>query len=106
MKNSLRTKAVVITSLVCAGSGLIGCGPSIKGTYSDGGSILLEVRSGGAATLTFMGDSAPCTYAVAGSQFNLDCQGQAGKLTFTIHDDGSLVGPPGTFVPPLRKTKS
>ena len=106
MKNSLRKKVLAIASLVCAGGGLIGCGPNIKGTYSDGGSIILEVRSGGAATFTFMGDSVPCTYAVAGSQFSLDCQGQAGKLTFTIHDDGSLVGPPGTFVPPLRKTKS
>jgi hypothetical protein len=106
MKNSLRKKVVVIATLVCAGSGLTGCGPDIKGTYSDGGSVILEVRSGGAATMTFMGESAPCTYVVSGSQLNLDCKGEAGKLTLTIHDDGSLVGPPGTFVPPLRKTKS
>jgi len=36
----------------------------------------------------------------------LDCKGDPGKVTFTIHDDGSLTGPPGTFMPALRKRKS
>jgi hypothetical protein len=86
--------------------GLVACGSSVKGTYSDAtGSYVLDVKSGGAATLTFMGESAPCTYTVAGTQLGLDCHGEAGKTAFTMHDDGSLTGPPGTLIPALRKTK-
>jgi hypothetical protein len=75
------------------------------GTYSDrGGAITLELKSGGKATLTFMGDPASCIYKVDGKKLLLDCKKE--KLTFTIHDDGSLTGPPETGMPALRKSKS
>ena len=86
---------------------IVACGASgVKGTYSDpGGSMVLEVRSGGQATFTFMGSPAACTYAAEGDKLNLDCKGDAGKIVMTIHDDGSLTGPPGGFMPVLRKSK-
>ena len=83
----------------CGGSGL-------KGTYSDpGGAVLLDIRSGGEASLTMMGEVAPCTYDSNGDKLSLSCKGDKDKLVFTIHDDGSLTGPPGTFIPALRKKK-
>ena len=102
-----RREVMLMAALLVAGSVLTGCGSSIQGTYSDGpGSVLLEVRSGGEAKLTFMGDAASCNYTVEGDKLNLGCKGQTGKMAFTIHDDGSLTGPPGSFVSALRKTKS
>ncbi len=84
-----------------------GCGSSVQGTYSDpNGAFTLELKSGGNAAFTFMGQTAQCTYTVDGNKLMLDCKGDPGKVTFTIHDDGSLTGPPGTFMPALRKTKS
>lgn len=83
-----------------------GCNcPGTTGTYSDlGGAITLELKSGGKATLTFMGDPASCIYKVDGKKLLLNCKNE--QLTFTIHDDGSLTGPPGTVMPALRKSKS
>jgi hypothetical protein len=107
VKNNLLLKLMLIGCLVCAGVGLSGCGRSVKGTYADTtGSYVLNVKSGSAATLTFLGASTPCTYAVSGDQLYLDCHGQSGKVAFTIHNDGSLTGPPGTVIPALRKAKS
>lgn len=83
---------------------VIGC-HSITGTYSDAnGAVILELRSGGSASLTFMGDVENCSYTSSGKQVTLTCQGSPVPTTvFNIHDDGSLTGPPGAFMPPLRK---
>jgi hypothetical protein len=84
----------------------IGCTSGPSGTYSDTmGSVILELKSGGKANITFMGEVADCTDSTSGNQLTLDCKGQAGKIVFTIHDDGSLTGPPGGFMPALRKQK-
>ena len=84
---------------------LTGCG-GVKGTYSDpNAAVVLELRSGGDAAITFMGETVACTYSTSGKQVLLDCKPPAGKMTFTIHDDQSLTGPPGGFMPTLRKQK-
>ncbi len=92
MKNT-----ILLTSLLtCAVLLTIGCTSGPSGTYSDAnGAVLLELKSGGKANITFMGDVADCTDSTSGHQLTLDCKGQAGKIAFTIHDDGSLTGPPG-----------
>lgn len=103
-RNLLRT---TILSLVSAASlVLASCKSSLVGTYtSPNDPVMLELRSGGKAAFTFMGQEASCTYKSSGSQLTLNCPGTMGTMLWTIHDDGSLTGPPGTFVPPLRKTK-
>jgi hypothetical protein len=84
--------------------GCTSCGSGPQGTYSDPvGSFILELRSGGKATFTVMGDAASCTYRVDGNKLMLACKND--KATFTMNDDGSLTSPPGTFMPPLRKGK-
>jgi hypothetical protein len=81
------------------------CGSKVQGTYSDvTGGVMLELKSGGQATFTFAGEATPCTYKVDGNQLTLDCKGD--QTVFTIHDDGSLTGPPGNLIGALRKTKS
>jgi hypothetical protein len=86
------------TIALCAGCG------GVQGTYSDpGGAMTLQLKSGGAATVTFMGQTATCTYTTASNQVTMDCPQAGGKMVFTIQNDGSLAGPPGSFIQPLKK---
>lgn len=84
------------------------CDSGPKGTYTDAnGAVILELRSGGKANFTFMGDVENCTYESNAKQLTLTCKGSPAPVTvFNIHDDGSLTGPAGSFMPPLRKEKS
>jgi len=91
----------VVSSLL-----VFGCNSGPRGVYSDAnGALILELRSGGKANFTFMGDVQDCTYESGGKQLTLNCKGEAGTTVFNIHDDGSLTGPAGSFMPPLRKQK-
>ncbi len=101
----LGTLAIVsaaIALLIC------GCNSGPKGTYTDAnGAVILELRSGGKANFTFMGDVEECSYKASDRQLTLSCKGSPVPTTvFNIHDDGSLTGPPGSLMPPLRKEKS
>jgi len=92
--------------VLCVSCAFAGCGSSVTGTYADAsGSFGLDVKSGGQATITYMGAADPCTYTSTGKQLTLNCQGQAGNAVFTINDDGSLTGPPDSAIPQLKKTK-
>lgn len=98
------------SGILTAGAAVLmcGCNSGPKGTYTDAnGAVILELKSGGKANFTFMGDVEDCTYESSGKQLTLTCKGSPAPVTvFNIHDDGSLTGPPGTFMPPLRKEKS
>lgn len=98
---------MLVLGLFAGASLAAGCGcSSLPGTYSDpNGAITLEIKSGGSANLSFMGQTAACTYAVSGQQLNLNCKGEAGKITLTIRNDGSLAGPSDSLIPPLQKRK-
>jgi hypothetical protein len=97
-------------SVVWTGAVLLvcGCNSGPRGTYTDAnGAVILELRSGGKANFTFMGDVEECSYKASDRQLTLSCKGSPVPTTvFSIHDDGSLTGPPGSFMPPLRKEKS
>jgi hypothetical protein len=97
---SIASAAVVL--LIC------GCNSGPKGTYTDAnGAVILELRSGGKANFTFMGDVEECSYKSNDKQLTLTCKGSVVPTTvFNVHDDGSLTGPAGSFMPPLRKEKS
>jgi len=84
---------------------MMGCKSGMTGTYTDAsGAVILELRSGGKASFTFMGDVEDCSFKNNDKQLTLTCKGSPVPVTvFNIHDDGSLTGPPGTFMPPLRK---
>ncbi len=100
-----RSTFVLAASLLLVVSG---CNSGPRGTYTDAnGAVILELRSGGKANFTFMGDVEECSYRSIDKQLTLTCKGSPAPTTvFNIHDDGSLTGPPGSFMPPLRKEKS
>jgi len=94
----------VLAWAVLATTGCEGCGSRIPGTYSDPtGGIVLDLKSGGTATLTFAGESATCPYTSTGEQVVLNCQGQPGRVVLTFDKEGALVGPPGSILPPLKR---
>lgn len=100
----IRKVAAYAASLTCVAwlAIALGCGDPV-GKYTDSsGTIVLELKPGGAATLSFAGIASQCAWAVDGSKLNLDCKGDAGKIAFTFHDDGYLWPPPPSDFP-LRK---
>jgi len=104
--NKIRTLSLIALSLTSILPLAIGCSSGPTGTYTDAmGAVILELRSGGNARFTFSGDVQDCTYTSTKTNLALTCKGDTGPTLFTIHDDGSLTGPPGTFMPPLRKQK-
>ena len=100
-RSSINLVSGVVLMLISA------CNSGPQGTYSDAnGAVILELRSGGSANFTWMGDVENCSYKTGGRQLTLICKGSPVPTTvFNIHDDGSLTGPAGSFMPPLRKEK-
>jgi hypothetical protein len=80
-----------------------GCGPSVAGTYTSGGLLTLDLKSGGSASVTMGGETDPCNYTVKGNVVSLTCQGQTGNLDLTIQSDGSLAPPAASPLPPFKK---
>src|SRR5690348_12336356 len=69
-------------------------GSNMEGTYStSAGNVVLDLKPGGKAMFTLMGESMPCTYNVKDEKLVLDCTPQGEKVDFVIHGDGSLSGP-------------
>ena len=80
----------------------IGCGSKLNGTYTNpSGIAMLELKSGGKATMGLGGETRDCTYTEDGKQVRLSCAGD--KISLRINDDGSLFAP--GFAGVMRKTK-
>ena len=82
-----------------------GCGSSVEGnTYTgNGGVVVVEFKSGGKAFVSTGPVSTPCTYTASGKTVVLTCEGD--KTTFTVDDDGALIGPPNGMLGRLTKKK-
>jgi hypothetical protein len=103
MNNGISSK-VVLGSVIACGALILGaCGAGVSGTYTNAnGLVTLDLRSGGKASLTMMGQNEQCTYGIDEKNLTLTCGGD--KTIWGIHDDGSLTGP--GFVGTLAKRKS
>src|SRR5438046_5447936 len=97
MNNSFFPKIAKVLSLALLLFGVVSCGSKSKleGTYSQsgGGTVALDLKSGGKAQFTMMGESVACTYQVNGDKLMLECPPKGEKVDFTINDDGSRTGP-------------
>jgi len=86
---------LLLLSAACGASGL-------EGTYStSAGNVVLELRSGGKANFTIMGETQACTWKADDSKLLLTCKGDS--VNFVRHDDGSLSGP--GFVGQMKRSK-
>ena len=81
-----------------------GCGGGVEGTYGEAtGSTQIVLKSGGAATMSFMNDKMDCTYTAKEKKVTLDCK-QGTPLELTLSDDGTVLQmPPGSMIPNLKK---
>jgi hypothetical protein len=102
---TLFSRTATIGFVVSAGLFAASCGHSgIEGTYtSPEGALVLDLKSGGKANFSYQGDVEDCTYTTSGTQLTVVCNGDAGTTNFSIHDDGTLTGPPGSFITALKK---
>lgn len=92
--------------LVTIGLGLAAfaaaCGSGVEGTYGDAGAMQIVLKSGGAATMSMMGEKKDCTYTAEKKVVTLDCKlpGE-GPLTLNVSEDGTTLQAPGGI--PLKK---
>jgi hypothetical protein len=78
------------------------CGSKLNGTYTNpSGIAMLEIKSGGKATMGLGGETRECTYTEDGKQLRLTCGGD--RIAVRINDDGSLFMP--GFAGVMRKSK-
>jgi hypothetical protein len=101
MKNWIVLMGLLLVPFVIS---IAGCGGSnTEGTYtSNMGNVVLDLKSGGKATFTLMGESMPCKYNVKAEKLMLDCTPKGEKVDFVIHGDGSISGP--GFIGSMRKS--
>jgi hypothetical protein len=95
MKNLIIRRIIPIAALALI---IASCSSKsmMEGTYSQAGSgmeIVLDLMSGDKAIFSRSGEDFACTYKVNGDKLALDCTPKGEKLDFTIHDDGTLIGP-------------
>jgi hypothetical protein len=76
--------------------------PNMEGTYSSG-MVTLDLKLGGKAIFTMMGESMPCVYKTTDDKVLLDCTPKGEKVDFIIHGDGSISGP--GFIGNMKKSK-
>ena len=80
----------------------IACGSKLDGTYTNpSGIAMLELRSGGKATLGLGGETKECAHVEEGKQVKLTCGRE--QISLRINDDGTLFAP--GFVGVMKKTK-
>ena len=103
MKHRKTPTILMLASLVLFPTGGYS-GSNMEGTYtSNMGNVVLDLKSGGKAMFTLMGESMPCKYNVKEEKLVLDCTPQGEKVDFVIHGDGSLSGP--GFIGNMKKSK-
>ena len=87
---------------VAALTALAACGSKLDGTYTNpSGIVMLELRSGGKATMGLGGETRECTHAEEGKQIRLTCGKE--NILLRINDDGTLFAP--GFIGVMKKTK-
>jgi hypothetical protein len=109
MNHLTRNKKIALSFVALILLTLASCrGSSVRGTYSNEMGTVLDLRSGGEASMTYLGmvsdksGKEACMYTVKEKTIHLTC-GEL-KLDFNIHDDGSLTG--NIMFGVLRKSKS
>ena len=94
-------KVMIAAALICLSIVNAACGGKLEGTYSNpSGMVMLDLRSGGKADMTMMGEVQHCSWKADSNNVTVKCGNDS--MDFAIHDDGSLSGP--TFVGVMRKS--
>jgi hypothetical protein len=104
MKNPMVFVIVLLAASIVMFPSIGFSGSNMEGTYTNnGGMVTLDLKSGGKAIFTMMGESMPCTYKAKDDKLLLDCTPKGEKVDFIIHGDGSISGP--GFIGNMKKSK-
>jgi hypothetical protein len=80
----------------------IACGSKLDGTYTNpSGIVMLELRSGGKATMGVGGETRDCSHAEDGKQIRLTCGKE--QIALRINEDGTLFAP--GFIGVMKRSK-
>ena len=60
MKTLISPQIVILAAVIAVVVVIGGCGSKVEGTYSNGSMVTLDLKSGGKAMFTMMGESIPC----------------------------------------------
>ena len=85
---------------------LHGCGSRVSGhTYhNNGGVVQVEFKSGGKAYVSAGPKNGVCDYSESGKTVTLVCDGDT--TSFSVQDDGALVGPEKSLMARLTPLKN
>jgi len=102
--------AVLILAVTgCTGSPSAGAADKaanlkVEGTYTNPeGNASVEFMAGGKAHFSFHGVGGDGTFKQAGNKVTFAFDGEV--IVFTVYEDGSLTGPPDTFMTRMKKKK-
>jgi len=97
--------ALMLMNSACMGSAAGGGGNGeVKGVYENAqGNASIEFLDGGKAHFSFHGVGGDCKYRLEGKKLTLIVDDET--TVFTVNDDGSLTGPPDSFLSRMKKKK-
>ena len=76
----------------------------LEGTYSNAeGTASIEFMAGGKAHFSLSGLGGEGTFKQVGNKVTVNMDGE--QTVFTVNEDGSLTGPPDSFLSRLKKKK-
>jgi hypothetical protein len=91
-----------LVGLAASSALALACGSKVDGTYTNpSGIVMLELRSGGKATMGVGGETRECTHAEEGKQIRLTCGGE--HITLRVNEDGTLFAP--GFIGVMKKSR-
>jgi hypothetical protein len=103
MKKVILPTTILLAALFAMFPAVGNGGANMEGTYTNtGGMVTLDLKSGGKANFTMMGETLVCSFKVSGDKIMLDCTPKGEKVEFLIHDDGSFTGP--GFIGAMKKS--
>ena len=102
MNNKRALTVVLVVAFFLIAPAVSQSAPNMEGTYSSG-MVTLDLKGGGKAIFTMMGESMPCVYKTTDDKVLLDCTPKGEKVDFIIHGDGSISGP--GFIGNMKKSK-
>lgn len=74
MKSPIVPRIALLAALLAVMPAIGSCGSKTEGTYTDtSGMVTLDLKSGGKANFTMMGETEACSYKVSGDKVLLDC---------------------------------
>jgi hypothetical protein len=74
----------------------------LVGTYENAdGKTMIEFLAGGKAYFSFHGVTADCAHSGNAKKVTVTCDGE--DMVFAVNSDGSLAGPPESFVTRMKK---